>query len=229
MTQPTTYGMSVNIYGRGDASLGDGPSHMGIAVYQVGSPTCNMYHIRNPNDTDFIYDPREQPLEDPVLRGRCELATFSTEQKAKIAQLLTAFGEDGENIPEFGVGNCQDWVASAITMLESAGEVKSGEGDFWKSMINKSADQMRESCIARGRTWIKGADLTFEGEPDARFSDQHDARPVGKLAQNALFQQRMRSLLGAGSTANASKPESQPAERPFYISSPFFSQTNNRN
>ena len=65
--------MSVNVYGRGDASLGDFPSHMGIAVYEQGSPTCEMHHIRNPNDVYFIYDPRTQPLEDPVLRSRCAI------------------------------------------------------------------------------------------------------------------------------------------------------------
>ncbi|KAE8391824.1 hypothetical protein BDV23DRAFT_152676 [Aspergillus alliaceus] len=78
-----------------------------------------MHHIRNPNDTDFIYDPRTQPLEDgPVLRGRCGLTTFTTaEQKGRAEHLLSAFGRDETNIPEFGVGNCQDWVVGAIGML----------------------------------------------------------------------------------------------------------------
>ncbi|KAB8231463.1 uncharacterized protein BDW43DRAFT_312984 [Aspergillus alliaceus] len=77
---------------------------MGIAIYKIGSPTCNMHHIRNPNDTDFIYDPRTQPLEDgPVLRGRCGLTTFTTaEQKGRAEHLLSAFGRDETNIPEFG-------------------------------------------------------------------------------------------------------------------------------
>ena len=121
--------MSVNVYGRGDASLGHFPSHMGIAVYEQGSPTCEMHHIRNPNDVDFIYDPRTQPLEDPVLRGRCELATFSDAAKKEHAVfLLSAFGEDTSNIPEFGTGNCQDWTAAAVHMLEQAGVVQQGEG-----------------------------------------------------------------------------------------------------
>lgn len=34
------YGLSVNIYGRGDATLEDEPSHVGIALYEQGSSTC---------------------------------------------------------------------------------------------------------------------------------------------------------------------------------------------
>lgn len=138
--QPT-HALSVKINGRGDASLGDGPSHMGVAVYEHGSSTCEMHHIRNPRDTDFIYDPRTQPLEDPVLRGRCELVSFSNEQKDRAVQLLS----------EFGVGNCQDWVAAAVLMLERAGMVGAGEGDFWKDMINLSAGEMRDRCLQTGR------------------------------------------------------------------------------
>ena len=51
-------------------------------------PPCEMHHIRNPNDVDFIYDPRTQPLEDPVLRSRCELATFSDAAKKEHAVFL---------------------------------------------------------------------------------------------------------------------------------------------
>ena len=36
------YGLSINIYGRGDAKLGDGPSHMGIAIYKYG-----LLNLRN--------------------------------------------------------------------------------------------------------------------------------------------------------------------------------------
>lgn len=74
----STHGLSVNIYGRGDASLEDGPSHMGIAFYSQGSSTCELHHIRNPAGEDFIYDPRTQSLEDPVLKGRCERAHTCT-------------------------------------------------------------------------------------------------------------------------------------------------------
>ncbi|KAE8352202.1 hypothetical protein BDV28DRAFT_135506 [Aspergillus coremiiformis] len=224
-TDSITHGMSVNVYGRGDGTLGDTPSHMGIAIYQLGSSTCEMYHIRNPNDVDFVYDPRSQPMEDPVLRGRCELATFSSAQKDCTVHLLSAFGEDKSNIPEYGVGNCQDWVASAITMLERAGIVGQGEGGFWRSMINRSADAIRDNCVASGRTWMNGPESTFEGEPDARFSDKTDTKPVGKLMQNSIFQERMRSLLGDRHNPSALQPESDSSERPFYVSSPFFSRT----
>lgn len=105
---------------------------MGIAIYEIGSSICDMHHIRNPSDTDFIYDRRvQQPLEDPVLRGRCELNSFSSEQKDRAVQLLSTFGQDASNIPEFGVGNCQDWVAGAVLTLEHAHLVNQGEGEFW--------------------------------------------------------------------------------------------------
>ncbi|PLB43657.1 hypothetical protein P170DRAFT_441116 [Aspergillus steynii IBT 23096] len=222
-TPTATHGMSINVYGRGDATLGDGPSHMGIAVYEFGSPTCKMHHIRNPNDTDFIYDPRTQPLEDPVLRGRCEIATFSNDSKERVIRLLTDFGNDESNIPEFGIGNCQDWVAAAALMLEQAGLLKQGEGAFWRGMVNSSADEMRDSCLRTGRTWVAGPESTFEGEPDARFNDKTTVQ-VGKLAQNPMFQARMQSLLGNRQGQQSSSQET--SERPFYISSPFFSRAN---
>lgn len=198
---------------------------MGITLYELGASTCNMYHIRNPNDTDFIYDPRTQPFDDPVLRGRCELTTFSAEAKDQAASVLSAYGEDKSNIPVFGEGNCQDWVAGATLMLERAGLLKPGEGDFWRDMINHSSDETERSCIRANRKWIPGAGLSIVGEPDARFFDAKasTAKPIGKLEHNATFQARMQSLLGHRQEGNISREESPP-ERPFYISSPFFSQ-----
>lgn len=214
----------MNIYGRGDAKLGDGPSHMGIAIYELGSSTCEMHHIRNPKDEDFIYDPRPQPLEDPVLNGRCELASLSSEKRQEAETLLTAFGNDESNIPEFGVGNCQDWVAAAAEMLEKSGIVSAGEGEFWKSMINRSSEEMKTGCLQAGKKWIDGPESTFEGEPDARFGGEPSKmKPVGKLAQNEMFQARMQSLLSAKTGDGEGE-----AERPFYVSSPFFSTMNER-
>jgi hypothetical protein len=220
MESPTTYCLSINIYGRGDAKLGDGPSHMGIAIYEYGSSTCEMHHIRNPTDEDFIYDPRTQPLEDPVLKGRCELASLTSEQAQKAASLLSAFGNDESNIPEFGVGNCQDWVAAAVGMLEYAGVVSPGEGEFWKGMINKSSEEMKNECLRRNKKWIDGPESTCEGEPDARFADR-DTVKVGKLVQNEAFRARMQSLLGSKADDHDETPA---VERPFYVSSPFFSK-----
>lgn len=224
------YGLSANIYGRGDAKLSDGPSHMGIAIYKHGSSTCEMHHIRNPTDEDFIYDPRTQPLEDPILKGRYEFASLSSEQSQQAASLLSEFGNDESNIPEFGVGNCQDWVAGTVEMLEHAGVVSSGEGGFWKSMINRSSEEMKDACFQEGTTWIDGPESTYEGEPDARFMDREwdIVKPVGKLAQNEMFRARMQSLLGPKRSGESDHDET-PVERPFYVSSPFFSKTNERN
>ncbi|GLA36010.1 hypothetical protein AnigIFM63309_001668 [Aspergillus niger] len=228
--EPSTQALSVNIYGRGDASLGDSPSHMGIAVYDIGGSTCQMHHIRNPSDEYFIYDPRVQPLQDdPVMRGRCELITFPQERCEHVNNLLSSFGNNASNIPEFGVGNCQDWVAGAVAMLEDAGVVASGEGAFWKSMINGGAESIKRACGESGRKWIDGPEITFEGDPDARFRDRDGdgKKEVGKLKDNEAFRERMQVLMGKGSIVGEGG-ERNVAERPFYVSSPFFSQTNNR-
>ncbi|RAK99627.1 uncharacterized protein BO80DRAFT_494634 [Aspergillus ibericus CBS 121593] len=222
-TNPPTHALAINIYGRGDATLNDSPSHMGLAIYQLGASTCTMHHIRNPTDTTFIYDPREQPLEDdPVLRGRCELATFSEEKSEHITTLLFDFGNDILNIPEFEVGNCQDWVADAVGMLEGAGMVGNGEGEFWRKMINRSAEGMKEGCVVSGRKWVDGVELGFEGVPDARFVEGNDGvgRSVGRLRDNVAFRERMQVLMG-GRDSVGGVPE-----RPFYVSSPFFSRSN---
>ncbi|KAL2867755.1 uncharacterized protein BJX67DRAFT_352202 [Aspergillus lucknowensis] len=226
-----THTLSMNIYGRGDATLGDGPSHMGLALHEKDSSTCIMHHIRNPVDEVFIYDPRPQPLHDPVLRGRCELLTsISPEEVSRVSELLSDFGNDGSNIPEFGVGNCQDWVANAVGALESKGILEEGEGVFWTGMINKSAEGMKRACIEAGRRWIDGPDSEFNGVPDARFKDRDgEERVVGKLAQNPDFKARMQALLGKDkSKGNDKGSESERLERPFYVSSPFFSTLGER-
>lgn len=218
-------GISINIYGRGDIALGDGPSHMAIALYELGSSTCEMYHIRNPSDDIFIFDPRTQPMEDPTLKGRCELVLLSPKQQQHAASLLSSFGDDESNIPDFGIGNCQDWVAGAVGILEQAGIVSSGEGQFWKSMINRSSEEMKTQCLQGGKRWIDGPESTHEGEPDARFADKelNETKPVGKLSQNDAFQARMKSLLGANGGGENDRKE-KPVERSFYVSSPFFSK-----
>ncbi|PYH72053.1 uncharacterized protein BO88DRAFT_382652 [Aspergillus vadensis CBS 113365] len=231
--EPSTHALSINIYGRGDATLGDSPSHMGIAVYEIGASTCQMHHIRNPTDEYFIYDPRVQPLQDdPVLRGRCELITFRQEETEHVNNLLSAFGNDASNIPEFGVGNCQDWVAGAVAMLEDAGVLGTGEGAFWKSMINEGAESIKRACGDSGRKWIDGPEVVFAGEPDARFRDERNKKEVGKLKDNEAFRERMQVLMGkssgGGSSDNGEGGKGGVAERPFYVSSPFFSQTNRR-
>ena len=73
-----------------------------------------------------------------------------------------------------------------------------------------------------GRKWIAGPESTFEGEPDARFIDNErdSSKPVGKLAQNEAFL-RMRSLF-------ETKGSEGSTERPFYVSSPFFSRINDK-
>ncbi|GLA74567.1 hypothetical protein AtubIFM55763_005812 [Aspergillus tubingensis] len=186
-----------------------------------------MHHIHNPTDEYFIYDPHIQPLQDnPILRGRCELSTFRQEESEHVNNLLSTFGNDASNIPEFGVGNCQDWVAGAVAMLEDAGVLASEEGPFWKNMINEGAESIKRACGDSGRKWIDGPEVVFEGEPDARFGDEGGKKEVGKLKDNEAFRERMQALMGKSSGGGGEGGQGNVDERPFYVSSPFFSQTN---
>ena len=73
-----------------------------------------------------------------------------------------------------------------------------------------------------------GPESTFEGVPDARFSDKTDSTVrVGKLSQNSAFQARMQSLMGNRQHGDEWSAQEHPPERPFYVSSPFFSRMNN--
>ena len=112
-------------------------------------------------------------------------------------------------------------------MLEDAGVLRTGEGAFWKSMINEGAESIKRACGDSGRKWIDGPDVVFEGEPDARFRDEGGKKEVGKLKDNEAFRERMQALMGK-SSGGGEGGQGNVAERPFYVSSPFFSQTNRR-
>lgn len=119
----------------------------------------NSYHIRNLTvDEIFVYESRTQPVDDdPVLRGRCEIAShLSAAEAQRAGSLINACGKDETNIPSFGVGNCQDCLAGVVALLESAGGglVASGEGRFWKGMINRSAQEMKDACLREEKKWI---------------------------------------------------------------------------
>lgn len=90
-----------------------------------------------------------------MLKGRCKLVSLSNEQKTRVVGLLSDFGHDKSNIPEYGTGNCQNWVAGAAYMLERAGVVDFGEGAFWESMIARSAEGMGDESLWTGRKWIR--------------------------------------------------------------------------
>ncbi|PYH96856.1 hypothetical protein BO71DRAFT_469888 [Aspergillus ellipticus CBS 707.79] len=166
------------------------------------------------------------PLDDdPVLGGRCEVATFSQRESDRASSLLSSFGNDLSNIPEFGGGNCQDWVAGAVAVLEAAGVgVGCGEGGFWKGMVNRSAKEIKQACVASGRTWVDGPNRRFEGDPDARFAEggEGEGRVVGRLRDNPVLRERMRGLVGNHNSEEGSNGVIP--ERPFYVSSPFFSR-----
>ncbi|KAL4902570.1 hypothetical protein BDW74DRAFT_158042 [Aspergillus multicolor] len=133
---------------------------MGLALYPLQADTttttCTIYHIRSPDDQTFIFDPRVQPLEDPVRRVRCEIALLTAEQYTRTIEILLQYGNDKGDIPEMEIGNCQDWVASAVSTLEQEGLVQKGEREFWRWMVNQSAEGMKGTCVETGRGWFMG-------------------------------------------------------------------------
>lgn len=158
--------------------------------------------------------------------GLCEICTLSDQQKDLIVKTLTSFGEDEKNIPERGVGNCQDWLAGAIAALEEHGLVGSGEGRFWKAQINCSANQMAAHCRETGRDWHEEEKKVIDpADIDARFNDA-EKRQIGKLSENSKFQGALGSL--GASLASRSQAGGK-VERPYYVSSPFFSKTPSHN
>ena len=218
-----THGISANIYGRGDRSLGDRPCHVGLAVYEIGSNICEMHHIRCPQDDQYIYDRRTQPLEDSVFRGRCELTQLSKPEKQQASQILEKFGLDSTNIPEVGVGNCQDWLAGVVKELERHGILPDGEGNYWRNMINLTSDQMKKRCEGDGKQWVDGpGQIPFSGVPDARYSDREEGN-VGKLAHGSIIEGKLEPLFASISGLGPSTSEDNDPQRP-YVSSPFFSQ-----
>lgn len=110
-------------------------------------------------------------------------------------------------------------------MLENAGFVPPGEGQFWEEMINLSAAAMQDRCERTGRAWILGPEQVLEGEADARFVDKGELKPVGRLMENSALRERMLALVGNLPVSDSmGVNEGLAGERPFYVSSPFFSR-----
>ncbi|EZF30968.1 hypothetical protein H109_02706 [Trichophyton interdigitale MR816] len=154
---------------------------------------------------------------------RCELAQLSNPEKQQASQILEEFGLDSTNIPEVGVGNCQDWLAGAVKELERHGILPDGEGNYWRDMINLTSDQMKKRCEDDGKHWIDGpGQIPFSGVPDARYSD-HEERNVGKLPHGSVIEGKLESLFTSKSGPGSSASGDNDPQR-LYVSSPFFSQ-----
>ena len=195
--------VSIPLYGRGNPSLGDDPSHTGIAIHlDKSSPaTCYLHHVSCPMQTRYIYDPRpEQPLSsDTVLWGRCELVSgLSPVDATRVTAALAAFGNEEKNLLEWNAGNCQDWMAGAVCRLEAEGLVASGEGAFWRSCIGVGAEDVSRRCVASGRRWVEGERKKPE-VVDRRWGDE-EGRTVGRLTSNNALSARvgvLKELLGS--------------------------------
>lgn len=168
----------------------DLPCHVGVAIHSnVAEPkTCKLHHARCPNQVRFIYEYRpEQPYcTDPVLRGRCELRSSLSEAEASRAnELLARYGAEQSHLPFYGEGNCQNWLAGAVTMLEQEGLAQTEDGQYWTNAIGKGREAMENGWKERGRCWVDNP-KSLEAAPedvDARWRDK-EVRIVGKLGEN---------------------------------------------
>ena len=192
---------------------------MGFTLHEKDADTCEMHHVRCPDDEHFIYDPRVQPLNDTVLWGRCEIIEMDEAKKERVETVLKAYGMDQDNIPIMGTGNCQNWVAGAAAALEKDSLLRDGEADFWLSQINISGDAIAANCRQSGRKWVEGLKLDIDPALIyARFNDK-EHRTIGKIGEDESFKSTQ-DQLHAALAQRASSTEK--VERPYYISSRFF-------
>ncbi|KAB8339308.1 hypothetical protein FH972_022241 [Carpinus fangiana] len=197
------YTVSVLLYGRTLLEQDDDlPCHVGIAIHEdVNEPnTCRLHHARCPNQIRFIYEFRpEQPYcTDPILRGRCELRSGLSRAEADRADsLLAKYGNEQEHLPFYGAGNCQNWLAGAVAMLEEAGLAGQQDGQYWTESIGKGRETMEDGWKKRGRCWVDNP-KSLQAAPenvDARWRDKEE-RNVGKLDNGVDFGKRVEALEG---------------------------------
>ena len=89
---------------------------------------CHIHHTRRPADQGPTHNPRSFPLNSSVLWGRYLLVRLASEDQQHVEVLLTQSGNDERDIMDWGIGNCQDWVAAADGMLEREVVQNVGEG-----------------------------------------------------------------------------------------------------
>ncbi|KAI5779341.1 hypothetical protein EDC01DRAFT_634030 [Geopyxis carbonaria] len=159
MPAPTElHTLSVACYSRG---IG----HRGLALHlsDPSTTTCKMHHIRNPSESAYIYDPREQPLDDTTLWGRHAVtSTLTPAQAAAIERTLTAFGADDTNIPAVGTGNCQNWLAAALHELGFAADAA-----FWRDGIGREHEELAGMVREMGGVWVEGKGVEEQAVADA--------------------------------------------------------------
>lgn len=94
------YALSVNIYGRGDASKRDPPAHWGAMLSRRGEKHGDLYHVRK-NEEFFFEDPvLRRPVESNTSYGRSEITYLSNRRKDSAARILDAYGKKESNLPD---------------------------------------------------------------------------------------------------------------------------------
>lgn len=176
------YALSVNIYGRGDASENDPPAHWGAILHKREEKDGDLYHVRK--DDDFFYDdpaPR-RPIESTTSHGRSEIKLLSNRRKETAAQVLNAYGKDKSNLPR-GDANCQDWTVGALGALERERLAPQGTRDYWSANVGKPSPAIGNRLQKDGRSWVPKATVDSSGQApaDATFGKEKVQRPVGRL------------------------------------------------
>ncbi|KAG2418928.1 hypothetical protein HFD88_002031 [Aspergillus terreus] len=174
------YDLSVNIYGRGDKSLGHPPSHWGIQTSKTGSQYGQLYHVRKKED--FYYHPEERPVVSKSSTGRSNVASMSKTNRDRAGRILDAYGNEKSNLP-FGEQNCQDWTVGALGKLEEKRFVQPGTRDYWEGNIGESSRGIERRLQQDGKSWIPNED---HGPPraapaDETFGRKEERKPIGKL------------------------------------------------
>lgn len=82
-------------------------------------------------------------------------------------RVLAEYGADRSKLPEWEEGNCQDWMAGGVELLERVGLVNTGDGERWRNMVGRSRIDMEMNWRRSGRGWVEGA-KRLEGRPQGR-------------------------------------------------------------
>ncbi|KAI1328415.1 hypothetical protein F5Y16DRAFT_154491 [Xylariaceae sp. FL0255] len=207
-SQQPKHTISVILWG-GDKPGEDPPAHIALAVHEsVSQPKiCHLHHARCPDQVQFIYESRPEQLfdADPAPRGRCNLrANLSTEEAQSANKILERFGADGTELHYFGEGNCHNWAAGAVGVLEKAGLAMQGDGLVWTAMIGLGPSAMEAwwKDIAM-REWVACGAFNRK-RPDVVDAKWDEEVVVGKVGSDGVVSNfkdrvgRLQQLLGGG-------------------------------
>lgn len=176
------YALSVNMYGRGDATQGDPPAHWGAMLHKRGEVEGDLYHVRKKEDFYYEDPAPKRPIESNTSYGRSGIKHLSNRRKETAAQVLDAYGKDISNLPSAGA-NCQDWTLGALDALEREKLAPRGTKDYWSQNVGRGSADIGNRIQRDGGSWIPKTtvDPRGQGPADATFGKEKIRQPVGRL------------------------------------------------